>query len=164
MAFSYNENVRKSPEESEVTMQYNGGYLIGQIYKLTGRRANELLKKEKVSDINAAQGIIIYSLYDRKCMNIRQIGEATGFAKTSLTSMLERMEQQGLIEKTENSKDRRSTLVKLTPKARRQKKRVDRVLEIVNDELYRGMKESEILRFEKTLEKILHNLETDGED
>ena len=97
-------------------------------------------------------------------MSIRQIGEATGFAKTSLTSMLERMEQQGLIEKTENSKDRRSTLVKLTPKARRQKKRVDRVLEIVNDELYRGMKESEILRFEKTLEKILHNLETDGED
>ena len=142
-------------------MRYNGGYLIGQINKLTSRKVNELLKKEKVKDFNGAQGTIMYVLFDRKQMTIKEICQATGLAKTSLTSMLDRMEKQGLIEKKENLEDRRSTLVRLTAKARTQKKHIDNVSESVNRQYYKGMKESEIIRFEKTLEKILSNMENE---
>ena len=83
-------------------MHYNGGYLIGQINKLTNRRINELLKEENVREFNGAQGTIIFVLTNEGPMPIKDIGKATGLAKTSLTSMLDRMEKQGLIEKREN--------------------------------------------------------------
>ena len=142
-------------------MQYKGGYLIGQIDKLTSRKVNELLKKEKVRDFNGAQGTIMYVLFDRKQMTIREIGKATGLAKTSLTSMLDRMEKQGLIEKRENPEDHRSTLVELTEKARKQKNIIDKVSTSVNQQYYKGMKEGEISRFEKMLTKVLQNMEED---
>ena len=142
-------------------MKYNGGYLIGQIDKLTSRKVNELLKKERVTDFNGAQGTIMYVLFGRKQMTIREIGKATGLAKTSLTSMLERMEKQGLIEKKENPEDHRSTLVELTEQARKQKKIIDKVSTSVNRQYYKGMKEKEIYRFEAMLEKVLINMEED---
>ncbi|MBR4610636.1 MAG: MarR family transcriptional regulator, partial [Erysipelotrichaceae bacterium] len=74
-------------------MHYNGGYLIGQINKLTNRRVNELLKKENISEFNGAQGTILFVLSNEGEMSIKDIGKATGLAKTSLTSMLERMEK-----------------------------------------------------------------------
>ncbi len=145
-------------------MDRKAGYLIAQIGKLTNHKVNEILKREKITEFNGAQGTIMYVLFDRKQMTIKEIGKATGLAKTSLTSMLERMEQQGLIEKEDNLDDRRSTLIRLTGKARRQKKNIDKVSKGVNDLYYRGLKESEISRFEKTLEKIVANLEEDGKD
>ncbi len=140
-------------------MQYNGGYLIGQINKLTNRRVNELLKEENVKEFNGAQGTIIYVLTKKGPMPIKDIGKETGLAKTSLTSMLDRMEKQGLIEKRGNETDKRSTIIELSPKAMAYKETIERVSLKVNGEYYKGFREKEIQRFEKTLEKILTNLD-----
>ena len=48
--------------------------------------------------------------------SIKEIGKTTGLAKTSLTSMLDRMEKQDLIQKVENKEDGRSTIICLTEK------------------------------------------------
>ena len=142
-------------------MQNNGGYLIGQISKLTNRRINEFLKEENITEFNAAQGTILYVLAENGPMQIKEIGEETGLAKTSLTSMLERMEEQGLITKTENDADRRSTIVSLSERAQSYKPILQRMAEKIDDEYYRGMKEKEIDRFKETLQKILRNLEAE---
>ena len=142
-------------------MQYNGGYLLAQINKLTNRRINTLFKKEKVSEFNGAQGTIIYVLTKKGPMPIKDIGRATGLAKTSLTSMLERMEKQGLVEKKENENDKRSTIIGLTEHMKDYKEVRDSIALAVNEGYYRGLKDKEIERFEATLQKILHNLEED---
>ena len=142
-------------------MQYNGGYLLAQINKLTNRRINALFKKEKVSEFNGAQGTIVYVLAKKGPMPIKDIGRATGLAKTSLTSMLERMEKQGLVEKKENENDKRSTIIGLTEHMKDYKEVLDSIALAVNEGYYRGLKDKEIERFEATLQKILHNLEED---
>lgn len=142
-------------------MQYNGGYILAQINKLTNRRINSLFKKENITEFNGAQGTIIYVLMKRGPMPIKDIGRATGLAKTSLTSMLERMERQGLVEKRENENDRRSTIIGLSEKMKGYTEVLDRIALAVNEGYYRGMEDKEIKCFEATLEKILHNLEED---
>lgn len=142
-------------------MQYNGGLLLAQINKLTNRRINNLFKKEKISEFNGAQGTIIYVLAKKGPMPIKDIGKATGLAKTSLTSMLERMEKQGLVEKKENENDKRSTIIGLNKRMKDYIDVLDRIALAVNEGYYRGLKEKEIERFEATLGKILHNLEED---
>ncbi len=140
-------------------MHYNGGYLIGQINKLTNRRVNELLKERKITEFNRAQGTILYVLWDRKKMTIKDICKATGLAKTSLTSMLDRMEAQGLVAREEDKEDRRCMIVSLTEKSQQYKEAIESVATIISDEYYRGMSNSEIAYFEDTLHRILNNLE-----
>ncbi len=139
-------------------MHYNGGYLIGQINKLINRRINELLKEENVNEFNGAQGTIIFVLTEEGPMPIKDIGKATGLAKTSLTSMLDRMEKQGLIKKRENENDRRSTIIDLTERSRGYKEVIEKVSQEVNREFYKKIKAKDIERFEATLQKVLDNL------
>ena len=73
---------------------YNGGYLISQIHKLTRRKINELLKEASVTEFNGSQGIILSSLWAKGEQTIKEIGKTTGLAKTSLSSMLDRMENK----------------------------------------------------------------------
>lgn len=139
-------------------MHYNGGYLIGQINKLINRRINELLKEANVNEFNGAQGTIIFVLTEEGPMPIKDIGKATGLAKTSLTSMLDRMEKQGLIKKRENENDRRSTIIDLTERSRGYKEVIEKVSQEVNREFYKKIKAKDIERFEATLQKVLDNL------
>ncbi|MBQ6217691.1 MAG: MarR family transcriptional regulator [Erysipelotrichaceae bacterium] len=139
-------------------MHYNGGYLIGQINKLTNRRINELLKEENVREFNGAQGTIIFVLTNEGPMPIKDIGKATGLAKTSLTSMLDRMEKQGLIEKRENENDKRSTIIALNERAKSYKEVIEKVSQRVSKEYYKGLRAKEVERFEATLQKVLKNL------
>lgn len=138
---------------------YNGGYLISRIHKLTGRKINELLKEANVTEFNGSQGIILSSLWSKGEQTIKEIGKATGLAKTSLSSMLDRMEKQNLIQKIENNEDSRSTIIKLTKKS----KSLEKVYQDITHEMiiqyYRGFTKEEIIKFESTLEKIVNNLE-----
>lgn len=138
---------------------YNGGYLISRIHKLTGRKINELLKEANVTEFNGSQGIILSSLWSKGEQTIKEIGKTTGLAKTSLSSMLDRMEKQNLIQKIENNEDSRSTIIKLTEKS----KSLEKVYQDITHEMiiqyYRGFTKEEIIKFESTLEKIVNNLE-----
>ena len=138
---------------------YNGGYLISQIHKLTGRKINELLKEASVTEFNGSQGIILSSLWAKGEQTIKEIGKTTGLAKTSLSSMLDRMEKQNLIQKIENNEDGRSTIIKLTEKS----KSLEKVYQDITDEMviqyYNGFNEDEIRIFESTLERVVKNLE-----
>ncbi|MBR3358911.1 MAG: MarR family transcriptional regulator [Solobacterium sp.] len=138
---------------------YQGGYLIGQIHKRTGRRINELLKEQGITEFNGAQGTILYSLWNRESMTIKEIAAVTGLAKTSLTSMLERMRQAGLLVLEDNPQDGRSKIVKLTGKAGDLKEEYESVSASMTECWYRGMQEEEILQFEETLRKVLRNIE-----
>lgn len=141
---------------------YSGGYLISQIHKLTGRKINELLKEANVTEFNGSQGIILSSLWAKGEQTIKEIGKTTGLAKTSLTSMLDRMERQNLIKKIENKEDGRSTIIKLTEKS----KALEKIYQDITNEMiiqyYDGFSEGEIKIFESTLERVVKNLEKRG--
>jgi len=138
---------------------YNGGYLIGRISKLTGRKINELLRARGTDAFNGAQGTILYSLWRRDGLTIKEIAAVTGLAKTSLASMLSRMEMSGLIEYSKNPFDGRSKVIRLTEKARE----LENVYDSVSDEMavcyYNGFSEGEIALFEKYLQRVLLNIQ-----
>ena len=140
-------------------MKADGGYLISQIHKIGGRIFNELLRESGVEEFNGPQGRILYSLWDDKILTIKEISKKTGLAKTSLTSMLKRMENSKLIEKVENNDDRRSTKIKLTNKAKTLKDKYENVSNKIGKIYYKGFNEDEIINFENYLKRILNNLE-----
>lgn len=75
----------------------SGGFLISQIKQLQGRVFEKMLKESGVDAFNGAQGRILYVLWEHERLTISEIGQLTSLANTSLTSMLDRMEEGGLL-------------------------------------------------------------------
>ena len=140
-------------------MKNNGGYLINQIQKISSRKFNELLKEKNIDEFNGSQGVILYSLWNNKELTIKEIGKITGLAKTSLTSMLDRMEEKGLIRRKDNSEDKRSIKIMLTDKAKELEKDYNDISNKMSNIFYKNFSDKEINEIEKYLERIISNLE-----
>ena len=140
-------------------MKNNGGYLINQIQKISSRKFNELLKEKNIDEFNGSQGVILYSLWNNKELTIQEIGKITGLAKTSLTSMLDRMEEKGLIRRKNNSEDKRSIKIMLTDKAKELEKDYNDISNKMSNIFYKNFSDKEINEIENYLERIISNLE-----
>ena len=136
-----------------------GGFLISKIKQIGGRRFDKILQQKNIDAFNGAQGKILYVLWQGGKMTATEISKKSGLAKTTLTAMLARMQEQGLIRTEENAKDKRSALVCLTEKAVVLKDEYDGVTKEIEDIYYKGFTDEEIDRFENCLKRILKNLE-----
>ena len=125
----------------------------------TDRRAQvKILQEKNIDAFNGAQGKILYVLWQGGKMTATEISKKSGLAKTTLTAMLARMQEQGLIRIEENANDRRSALVCLTEKAAALKDEYDGVTKEIEDIYYKGFSDEEIEQFESYLKRILNNL------
>ena len=136
-----------------------GGFLISKIKQIGGRRFDKILQQKNIDAFNGAQGKILYVLWQGGKMTATEISKKSGLAKTTLTAMLARMQEQGLIRTEENAKDKRSAFVCLTEKAVALKDEYDGVTKEIEDIYYKGFTDEEIDRFENCLKRILKNLE-----
>ncbi len=138
-----------------------GGFLISQIKQIQGRIFGKLLTASGIDEFNGAQGRILYILWLEDNLPIVELARRTGLAKTTLTSMLDRMEQQGHLIRCYDKKDRRQIRIQLTESARKLEKKYQEVSSEMNRIFYKGFSEEEIKSFEMNLERIIKNLETE---
>jgi MarR family transcriptional regulator, organic hydroperoxide resistance regulator len=139
-------------------MKTYGGFLISQIHQLQGRTFEKMLKESEVDAFNGAQGRILYVLWEHDKLSISEIGRLTSLAKTTLTSMLDRMEKSGLLVRIPDTKNRRQIFVSITDKAKEYRNKYDLVSEKMNSLFYEEFSEAEIAEFEDKLKRIINNL------
>ena len=140
-------------------METKGGFLVSRIKQVSGRLFDRMLAEADVDAFNGAQGRILYILWQGDGLTISQISAQTSLANTTLTSMLDRMEQSGLIVRSPSPTDRRALLIHLTDKARSLKQDYDRISQQMNELYYHSFTDAEILQFEGYLTRILNNLQ-----
>ena len=135
-----------------------GGFLISQIKQISGRIFEKLLVNAGVEAFNGAQGRILYVLWQDDGIPIVELSRKTGLAKTTLTSMLDRMESANLITRVYDETDRRRIRIILTETARGLSGEYNRVSREMSEIYYTGFSDSEIAAFENTLRRIIKNL------
>lgn len=135
-----------------------GGFLISQIKQIQGRIFDSLLQNAGIEEFNGAQGRILYVLWQEDNLPIVELSKRTGLAKTTLTSMLDRMEEREFLKRVPDSSDRRLLRIVLTPKAKELSDKYNEVSDEMSRIFYEGFSDQEIENFENTLEKILCNL------
>ena len=138
-------------------MRSEGGFLISKIHQLSGRIFNRLLR-ERGLDFNSAQGRILFVLWKRDGIPIRELSENTRLSKSTLTSMLDRLEESGHVSREPSGEDRRKVLVTLTEENQRQRRLYDLISEEMTSLFYEGFAWEEITEFEGYLRRILNNL------
>ncbi len=140
-------------------MKNNAGFVIGQIKQIQARVFEVLLKENGLSDFNGAQGRILYVLWQEDGLMMKEISNRTSLAKTTLTSMLRRMKDQGFIYYEQSEKDNRQTLIFLAKKARDLFNDYQNVSEQMKEIFYRNLSDLEIDLLEGLLERIKNNLQ-----
>lgn len=141
-----------------------GGFLISQIKQVGGRIFEKILAEKNIDAFNGPQGRILYILWQADSIPIRELSKKTGLALTTLTSMLDRMEVAGLVNRTFSKVDRRKVLIVLTEKAKTLKTGYDEVSSKVGEIYYQGFDNDEISQFENYLLRILKNLNAREDD
>ena len=134
------------------------GMQITLIKQHLGRLLDKMLFDQGIHEFNGPQGRILYVLWNHDFISIQELATGTGLANTTLTSMLDRMEQKQLIRRTPASNDRRKHLIALTPKARSLEKEYRAVTDRMTELTYQGFTVEEITRLEEYLERVLDNV------
>ncbi len=135
-----------------------GGFLISKIKQISGRIFNRKLKEYDINDLNTAQGRIIFSLWQKDNVPISELARQTSLGKTTLTGMLDRLEQSSYIVRNVDENDRRKTLIALSGKVKSIEDRHEAVSKEMTSLFYKGLSEEQIDEFENTLRHILSNL------
>ncbi|WP_234340138.1 MarR family winged helix-turn-helix transcriptional regulator [Gorillibacterium timonense] len=132
--------------------------MISKIKQIQGRVFEHILAEHGIDQFNGAQGRILHILWNNDNIPISELANKTGLAKTTLTSMLDRLESSGYLKRVYDNFDRRRINIKLTDTAIAMRDQYDRVSEHMNDIFYEGFSAKEIVEFESYLERILTNL------
>jgi MarR family transcriptional regulator, organic hydroperoxide resistance regulator len=142
----------------------HGGFLVSQIKHLSGRVFEKMLKNEGIDIFNGPQSRILYILWEHGNLTISEIGRLTSLAKTTLTGMLDRMEESDLVQRIPDKNNRRQIIISFTEKAKTYKEKYDRVSNKMSELFYQDFSDKEIMQFENDLRRILSNLETEGDN
>lgn len=140
-------------------METKGGFLISRIKQVGTRIFDRMLADSGIDAFNGAQGRILYVLWQNDEISISSLSAQTSLANTTLTNMLDRMENLGLIIRKPDPQDRRNRLIALTEKARGLQDDYTRISNKMNEIYYTGFTEKEIIQFESYLQRVLDNLE-----
>lgn len=135
---------------------------MSRVRHLGNRAFDAMLKESGIDAFSGAQGKILYVLWENGRLTITEIARLTSLAKTTLTTMLDRMERMDLIRRVPDPKNRRQIHIELTDKAVTLQKDYDRVSDRINELYYEGITEEEIALFEDILRRIIKNLERSG--
>ncbi len=141
----------------DMKSQSQGGFLMAKIRQVGGRISERMLKDFGI-EINSAQGRIMFALWKQDGIAINELAQKTQLKKSTLTSMLDRLEKMGYVRRQRCRKDRRKILIKRTSKDKNLESQYVELSQEITKLYYKGFSNSEIDRFEKDLAKILDNL------
>jgi len=137
--------------------QRQGGFLMAKIRQVAGRIVERILKEHNI-EINSAQGRIMFALWQADGISISELVKKTQLKKSTLTSMLDRLENMGYVKRQRSKKDRRKILIKRTNKDKNLESKYVELSQEITKLFYKGFSKSQINRFENNLSKILDNL------
>ena len=140
-------------------MKSNSGFYISRIKQVNTRLLNKFLAQKNITAFNGEQGRILHVLWENDGISNRELSKKSGLAMSSLTTMLERMEEKKLLEKRVDENDKRKILIFLTDYAKSLKSEYDEISDKMTEISFEGISDEERLAFETTLEKVLYNFE-----
>ena len=118
-----------------------------QIAEHLTRKMRQIVAPEKESHLLAFLGVYGPS-------RVGELRQVFGYQPSTLTSMLDRLESEGLVTRTTDPEDRRSFLIEVTPEGRRIGKRARRAVEEFESEILEGIGEKDLDGFRAVMAAV----------
>lgn len=138
--------------------KHYGGTLISQVKQLQDRAFNKILKEEGIYEFNGQQGRILFALWKNEKLSLIELSRKTSLAKTTLSTMVERMKNEGLLIVEGSKEDKRSLVIYLSDKTLSLEGKINRATKKISDIFYKDFSEEEANELDRLLGKVKENL------
>ena len=149
---------RRAKQAGHMKSQREAGFLISRINRLSRRILARKMKEYGIDRINPAQGRIMFVLWRNKSVPISELVKKTSLKKSTMTSMLDRLEKSGHVTRVRSGKDRRQILIQRTEKDRNLEKAYVQVSQEMEKLVLKGFSEKEVSELESYLRRVLGNV------
>jgi DNA-binding MarR family transcriptional regulator len=141
--------------------KHYGGTLVSQIKQLQDRVFNRILKEEGIYEFNGQQGRILFSLWKDEKLSLIELSKRTSLAKTTLSTMIDRMRKNGLVIVEESKEDKRNLVIYLSDKTLALEDKINNATKRITDIFYKDLSEKEAKELDRLLIKIKENLKNE---
>ena len=131
-------------------------FLMNRATRLLTRRAERRLNRLELA---VAQVPVLGALKDGEAKTQKELAELVQIEQPAMAELLARMERDGLIARSPDPRDRRSSVITLTAMAKRKLPAARELLVMGHGEALEGFSEKEIAVLTRLLERVLANLE-----
>ena len=136
---------------------------LADLFSLTTeiRRKNALIMSLKLKkfDITHEQWFVLRTIANTDFSTQKVIAELTNKGKSTLTRILDQLEQKNLIERHVNDEDRRSIVLVETNKGKTIVQQILPVEDEIRTKIKNGISEEEIIHLNNMFKKFLDNIE-----
>jgi DNA-binding MarR family transcriptional regulator len=127
------------------------GYWLRCLSNLVSSTFAERLAKR---DISVAQWVVLRTLYDKRDVTLKEAAEEVGVDKSSLSRMVERLVQKGLLNRDEGG-DRRSVGLSLTPGAMKLVPQLAKLADENDEEFFHSLSAGQREEFLAAIKQLL---------
>ena len=140
-----------------MSMGYEMGFLLSRATWAMNNSVNRMLRENGLPDISVAYFAVLKALWENEGMSITDLGEKAQLEKSTMTSLIDRMEGAGLLRREDHPTDRRAYRICLTPRGRELEEKLDQVAERAYEHLTRGIAREDLEAATKVCKRLIQN-------
>jgi len=110
--------------------------------------------EQRLTDLPATEGHLLTYLVPYGPCTVSELVRVFGAKHSTMTSILDRLEQRGLVERKDNPDDKRSFLIGLTAKGRKTAARVNTLVEEIERAIGKQVSKRDLAGFQKVMEAV----------
>src|SRR5512147_2339604 len=107
---------------------YQVGFLLSRATWAMNNSVNRMLRESGLADISVAYFAVLQTLWESDGISITDLGERVQLEKSTMTSLIDRMESAGLVRRDDHPTDRRAYRICITLRGRELEEKLDRVV------------------------------------
>jgi len=149
---------RKEKGESMKT-EYQMGFLLSRATWAMNNSVNRIVRENGLPDISVAYFAVLQALWENDGLSITDLGERAQLEKSTMTSLIDRMEGASLVRRGDHPTDRRAYKICLTTRGKELEEKLDQVVKQAYRHLTRGIAEEDLERAIKVCKRLIQNAE-----
>jgi DNA-binding MarR family transcriptional regulator len=137
--------------------EYQMGFLLSRATWAMNNFVNRMLRENNLGDISVAYLAVLQGLWENDGMSISDLGERAQLEKSTMTSLIDRMEGAGLVRREDHPTDRRAYKICLTARGKELEEKLDQVAKWAYQHLTRGIPEKDLQKSIEVCKKLIEN-------
>ncbi len=142
---------------SRMKMEYQVGFTLSRATWAMNNFVNRMLKENGLADISVAYFAVLQTLWEIDGLSITDLGEKVQLEKSTMTSLIDRMEGAGLLRREDHPSDRRAYRICLTPLGKELEEKLDEVVQRAYRQLTQGIAEKDLQRSIEVCKRLIEN-------
>ncbi|MBM4331825.1 MAG: MarR family transcriptional regulator [Deltaproteobacteria bacterium] len=140
-------------------MEYQVGFLLSRAAWAMNNFVNRILRENGLPDISVAYFAVLQTLWENDGLSISELGEKVQLEKSTMTSLIDRMEGAGLLRREDHPTDRRAFKICLTARGKDLEEKLDQVSSRAYRLLTQGIPEKDLQKSIEICKQLVQNAE-----